>query len=247
MRWQLDKTSSSSSTTSPPTSGSATSGSGATGSGGSAAFAAAHQVHPVSGKPWGAGKRGLIRVWVRRRPAGISRRVGRNRFDRFGTGSPVRVRFDRTARAAPPGRPSRPIPGGLQACPSLLPTGGFGGGGGLNSATTAAYRNCLTLHGVTIPTTPPPTTAGTLRATRGASVASAASQQPDVPGRPEGLRQPAARPDRGGVPAPRCRLGHERRRFWIVNGTLAVVVAALALLGANTIFHKSSAHAAGAR
>ena len=30
-----------------------------------------------------------------------------------------------------------------------------------------------------------------------------------------------------------------RRRFWLVNGTLAVVVAVLALLGANTIFHKT--------
>ena len=35
-----------------------------------------------------------------------------------------------------------------------------------------------------------------------------------------------------------------RRRFWVVNGTLAVVVVTLALLGANTVFHKASAHAA---
>ncbi len=34
-----------------------------------------------------------------------------------------------------------------------------------------------------------------------------------------------------------------RRRFWVVNGTLAVVVATVALLGANTVFHKASAHA----
>jgi multidrug efflux pump subunit AcrA (membrane-fusion protein) len=35
-----------------------------------------------------------------------------------------------------------------------------------------------------------------------------------------------------------------RRRFWIVNGTLAAVVAVVAALGANAIFHKTSAHAA---
>jgi hypothetical protein len=46
------------------------------------------------------------------------------------------------------------------ACRSDLPTGGFAGGGGFNSAASAAYRNCLTLHGVTIPSTPPTTAAG---------------------------------------------------------------------------------------
>ena len=34
-----------------------------------------------------------------------------------------------------------------------------------------------------------------------------------------------------------------RRRFWVINGTLVAAVAALALLGINTVFHKSSAHA----
>jgi hypothetical protein len=44
------------------------------------------------------------------------------------------------------------------ACKSLRPSGGFGGGfgrggaGGLNSTAFAAYRNCLKLHGVTLPT-----------------------------------------------------------------------------------------------
>jgi hypothetical protein len=51
----------------------------------------------------------------------------------------------------------------FQACASLRPTGGFGGfggpGGGLNSAQAAAYRNCLQIHGVTLPS-PPTTTAG---------------------------------------------------------------------------------------
>jgi hypothetical protein len=46
----------------------------------------------------------------------------------------------------------------FQACNSLRPTfggGGFGaGGGGLNSAQFAAYRNCLQIHGVTLPSTP---------------------------------------------------------------------------------------------
>jgi hypothetical protein len=44
----------------------------------------------------------------------------------------------------------------LDACRSQLPAGGFGGGGGAgggaNSAEFAAYRNCLQLHGVTLPT-----------------------------------------------------------------------------------------------
>jgi hypothetical protein len=46
-------------------------------------------------------------------------------------------------------------------CASLRPTGGFGAGfgGGLNSAQAAAYRNCLQIHGVTLPSTPT-TTAG---------------------------------------------------------------------------------------
>lgn len=45
----------------------------------------------------------------------------------------------------------------FQACSSLRPTfggGGFGGAGGFNSAQFAAYRNCLQIHGVTLPTTP---------------------------------------------------------------------------------------------
>jgi hypothetical protein len=45
------------------------------------------------------------------------------------------------------------------ACKSLRPSGGFGGSGfgrggagGFNSTAFAAYRNCLKLHGVTLPT-----------------------------------------------------------------------------------------------
>ena len=124
-----------------------------------------HQVHPVSGKSWSAGKRGLIRVWVRRRPAGISRRVGRNRFDRFRSSGSTGSGSSGSTGSAAGGSTTRPTiasqyQAAFTACRSDLPTGGFGGGGGFNSATTAAYRNCLTLHGVTIPTTPPSTTAG---------------------------------------------------------------------------------------
>jgi hypothetical protein len=39
----------------------------------------------------------------------------------------------------------------MQACVSLRPAGGGGGGGFLNSPQSAAYRNCLTQHGVTFP------------------------------------------------------------------------------------------------
>jgi hypothetical protein len=42
----------------------------------------------------------------------------------------------------------------FQACRSLRPTGPGFGGGAINSAQFAAYRNCLRLHGVTLPTTP---------------------------------------------------------------------------------------------
>jgi hypothetical protein len=82
-------------------------------------------------------------------------------------------------------RPTPSLPAGVtqaqyqaaqQACRSDLPAGGFGGFGGANSAQLAAYRNCLQLHGVTLPAaggggagggqppasgqTPPTTTAG---------------------------------------------------------------------------------------
>ena len=40
----------------------------------------------------------------------------------------------------------------LQACSSLLPKGSqFGGGAGASSTAFAAYRNCMTLHHVTLP------------------------------------------------------------------------------------------------
>jgi hypothetical protein len=54
------------------------------------------------------------------------------------------------------------------ACASLRPTGGafFGGGGQFTGAQAAAYRNCLTIHGVTLPTTPT-TTPGQPRPTGG--------------------------------------------------------------------------------
>jgi hypothetical protein len=39
----------------------------------------------------------------------------------------------------------------MQACASLRPAGG---GGFLNSPQAAAYRNCLTQHGVTVPSGP---------------------------------------------------------------------------------------------
>lgn len=49
------------------------------------------------------------------------------------------------------------------ACDSLRPAAGAGGGGGFggNTAAAAAYRNCLQLHDVTIPTNGTPGSAGT--------------------------------------------------------------------------------------
>ena len=64
--------------------------------------------------------------------------------------------------ASPPQSFTRPtIPSqyqaAVQACRSLRPSFGGGLGGGINSAAFAAYRNCLQLHGVTLPT---PSTGG---------------------------------------------------------------------------------------
>jgi len=48
------------------------------------------------------------------------------------------------------------------ACAGDRPTFGGGlGGGALNSAAFAAYRNCLEIHGVTLPTTPTTTPGAT--------------------------------------------------------------------------------------
>jgi hypothetical protein len=74
------------------------------------------------------------------------------------------------ATTVPVTRPT--IPAQYQAafktCASLLPTGGGGffGGGGINNPQAAAYRNCLQIHGVTLPTTPT-TTPGETRPTGG--------------------------------------------------------------------------------
>jgi hypothetical protein len=48
-----------------------------------------------------------------------------------------------------------------QACASLRPTGGFGAGfGGANNPANQAYFQCLRQHGVTFPSAPPTTAAG---------------------------------------------------------------------------------------
>jgi len=47
----------------------------------------------------------------------------------------------------------------FNACRSDLPAG-LGQGGNFNSAAFAAYRNCLEIHGVTVPTTAPGSTGG---------------------------------------------------------------------------------------
>jgi hypothetical protein len=64
--------------------------------------------------------------------------------------------------SVPAGGFTRPtIPAQYQAaftaCASDRPTfggAGFGRGGGINSTAFTAYRNCLEIHGVTLPTTP---------------------------------------------------------------------------------------------
>ena len=78
------------------------------------------------------------------------------------------------------------------ACKSLRPSGGFGGfggSGGLNSTAFAAYRNCLKLHGVTLPTggastggagSTPPSTIDQSSPTVKAALAACASLRPSA-------------------------------------------------------------------
>ncbi len=77
------------------------------------------------------------------------------------------------------------------ACKSLRPSGGFGGpggSGGFNSSAFAAYRNCLKLHGVTLPTggpqgsasSTPPTTLDQSSPTVKAALAACAALQPSA-------------------------------------------------------------------
>ncbi len=85
-------------------------------------------------------------------------------FGRRGTGSTSGTTVPGgTASTTPRTRPTIPAQyqPAFQACASLRPTGGFGGfgGGAVNSAQAAAYRNCLQIHGVKLPT-PPTTTPG---------------------------------------------------------------------------------------
>lgn len=89
-----------------------------------------------------------------------------------------------TPRSTPPSFPRATIPSKYQsafsACRSLLPArGGFGSGA--DSPQFAAYRNCLQLHGVTLPTTrstSPPTTTAAFEAARMACAALLPTRSP---------------------------------------------------------------------
>lgn len=61
-----------------------------------------------------------------------------------------------TPSGTPRTRPTLPsqYSAAFTSCRSLLPAGGNGLGGFLNSPADAAYRNCLQVHGVTLPTAP---------------------------------------------------------------------------------------------
>ncbi|MGI8752935.1 MAG: hypothetical protein ACR2MN_11600 [Acidimicrobiales bacterium] len=66
-----------------------------------------------------------------------------------GSGAPGRA----TPSSLPAGVTQTQVRAGLRACRGLLPAGtGFGGGNRITSPAAAAYRNCLELHGVTLPT-----------------------------------------------------------------------------------------------
>jgi hypothetical protein len=81
----------------------------------------------------------------------------------------------------------------LKACARLQPKGGFpGGAGGSSSTTLAAYRNCMKLHGVTVPSvTPgssasPPSTVDTSSPTYQAAQAACKALLPTGTGAPPG-------------------------------------------------------------
>ncbi len=88
----------------------------------------------------------------------------------FPTGG-TRPTFTPGSAGGPGGFRSNPkFAAAAAACKSLRPAGGFGGfgrggSGGFNSAAFAAYRNCLKLHGVTLPTPGSRTTAGSTPST----------------------------------------------------------------------------------
>jgi hypothetical protein len=58
------------------------------------------------------------------------------------------------ARRLPKGVDQQDLQQAMDACRSLRPAGGFGGGrgGGFDSQAFAAYRSCMQDHGVTLPT-----------------------------------------------------------------------------------------------
>lgn len=109
-------------------------------------------------------------------------------FRRPSSASPPSTTHSRTTRPPGSGFAGRfPLPKGVsaakfaaaqKACRSKLPArgsfGGFGGFGGANSQAFAAYRNCLKVNGVTLPSRPssssggarstPPTTTAASRA-----------------------------------------------------------------------------------
>lgn len=98
-------------------------------------------------------------------PASVANRTGvggRRASGTGGTGSTGSTGSTPTGNSGPGGTFTPPTTtaterAARQACASLRPTGGFGGSGGFNSQALAAYRNCLQLHGVTLPTTSPTT------------------------------------------------------------------------------------------
>jgi hypothetical protein len=84
---------------------------------------------------------------------GVPASVASAGFGRRGAGGST---SSTTTGGTAPGRSSlfTQYQSAFNACRSDLPSG-FGGGGNFNSAAFAAYRNCLEIHGVTVPTTQP--------------------------------------------------------------------------------------------
>ncbi len=162
-------------------------------------------------------------------------------------------------------RPTPSLPAGvtqaqyqaaLQACRSQLPAGGGFGRGGANSAAFAAYRNCLQLHGVTLPAAGQPA-AG--QAAGSGQTATSGDRRHDS----GGLR----RPQHGGPDGSSRGAGvHEpppdtlpalvhlddrvdekdqavKKTTVIVNAVLLVLVLGVVAFGLQTVFHKSTAKA----
>jgi hypothetical protein len=184
-----------------------------------------------------------------------------------GQGTVVRVVLPITSDLSPSPNSGGSVASKFQkaatACKSLRPSGGFGGlggSGGVNSTAFAAYRNCLKLHGVTLPTggasksgagSTPPTTIDQSSPTVKSALAACASLQPSASSspRPRVDDDDFRRFRHEGTTHEMKLLGQRiiRRKTLVWYGALGVALALVATFGLESIYGTSSASTAAAR